>query len=270
MSSLVSMEQIRTVVERQLEADHCLAEGTLEENRSAQLLTAPRLPLEKMAPARRRFKDHFELRLSNYRGTTLICAQYRRVLEKITAALEGDAGNWIGDYSKLRHINDFLTPTPLQNSGTTLYFTPSWKLMEFPTILPTPENYEIYELTAEQWETFRGDQRFSNALGFNELRPDTAVLVALYEGETIAMAGASEDSDLMWQIGVDVLPEHRRQGLGTILVQRLARLCLEQGAVPFYGTSPSHIQSQLLAQRAGFEPTWWEFVSSSLLEASVD
>lgn len=55
-----------------------------------------------------------------------------------------------------------------------------------------------------------------------------------------------------------------------MLVADLSRRVLEAGKVPFYGTSPSHIQSQVLAGRAGYEPAWWEFVSSSLLEMTVD
>ena len=53
------MERIRTVVERQLEADHCLAEGTLEENRSAQLLTAPPATIGKNGPGTSSFQGSF-------------------------------------------------------------------------------------------------------------------------------------------------------------------------------------------------------------------
>lgn len=271
MGRIKSYAAIETIVQQQLEADHCLAARDLAQAHAANelLVSAPRQEIANMASHRRRFEDHFELRLSNYRGTTLLCAEHERVRQEITQLLAGDGGMWMGDYAKLRKINDFLTPYALQNTGTALYFTPSRQLVERPVDLHVPQNYEVRELTSEQWQIFGEDARFSNALGSNNLRPDTAVLVALYQGETVGMAGASEDSDLMWQIGIDVVPEHRHSGVGTMLVQKLARISLDRGFVPFYGTSPSHIISQNLALRAGFEPAWWEFVSSSLLNVPL-
>lgn len=271
MGRIESYAAIKTIVQQQLEADHCLAAGDLAKAQADNelLVSAPRQEIADMEPHRRRFEDHFELRLSNYRGTTLLCAEHERVRQEINQLLAGDGGQWMGDYAKLRKINDFLTPFALQNTGTALYFTPSRQLVEFPLDLHVPQNYEVRELTPEQWQIFADDARFSNALGFNDLRPDTAVLVALFQGETVGMVGASEDSDLMWQIGIDVVPEHRHSGVGTLLVQKLARISLNRGFVPFYGTSPSHIVSQNLALRAGFEPAWWEFVSSSLLDVPV-
>lgn len=38
----------------------------------------------------------------------------------------------------------------------------------------------------------------------------------------------------MWQIGIDVLPEYRRMGIASTLVNRLAREILSIGKVPFY------------------------------------
>ena len=48
----------------------------------------------------------------------------------------------------------------------------------------------------------------------------TDVLVALAKknGQIVGMAGASTDCEKMWQIGIDVLPEHRNHGLAAHLV----------------------------------------------------
>ena len=64
-------------------------------------------------------------------------------------------------------------------------------------------------LDAEQIESFRGDKRYSNALGFSERRPDVLVLAAYAaDGEPadgpVAMVGLSDDSPIMRQIGIDV------------------------------------------------------------------
>lgn len=141
-------------------------------------------------------------------------------------------------------------------------------------------------LDAEQFERFRGDKRYSNALGFSVTRPDVLVLAAYpvdedtsdapAAGESpaladpIAMVGLSDDSPIMRQIGIDVLPAWRGAGIASVLVRDAARLTLAEGYLPFYGTSPSHMLSQRVALNAGLVPTWWEYVSTSMNDLPMD
>lgn len=141
-------------------------------------------------------------------------------------------------------------------------------------------------LDAEQFERFRGDKRYSNALGFSVTRPDVLVLAAYPVNEDtpdapaagenpaladpIAMVGLSDDSPIMRQIGIDVLPAWRGAGIASVLVRDAARLTLAEGYLPFYGTSPSHMLSQRIAMNAGLVPTWWEYVSTSLNDLPMD
>lgn len=149
-------------------------------------------------------------------------------------------------------------------------------------------------LDAEQFERFRGDKRYSNALGFSERRPDVLVLAAYpvdaypadenaskaseaaagesdpAHADPIAMVGMSADSPIMRQIGIDVLPAWRGAGIASALVRDAARLTLAEGYLPFYGTSPSHMLSQRVAMNAGLVPTWWEYVSTSLNDLPMD
>lgn len=142
-------------------------------------------------------------------------------------------------------------------------------------------------LDAEQIERFRGDKRYSNALGFSVTRPDVLVLAAYpveedaadvpAAGESdpaladpIALVGVSDDSPIMRQIGIDVLPAWRGAGIASVLVRDAARLTLAEGYLPFYGTSPSHMLSQRVAMNAGLVPTWWEYVSTSLNDLPMD
>lgn len=145
-------------------------------------------------------------------------------------------------------------------------------------------------LDAEQFERFRGDKRYSNALGFSVTRPDVLVLAAYPVEENaskasevaaaresnpaladpIAMVGVSDDSPIMRQIGIDVLPAWRGAGIASVLVRDAARLTLAEGYLPFYGTSPSHMLSQRVAMNAGLVPTWWEYVSTSLNDLPMD
>lgn len=145
-------------------------------------------------------------------------------------------------------------------------------------------------LSEEQIESFRGDKRYSNALGFSTTRPDVLVLAAYpvdenaskapdapaagesapVHADPIAMVGLSDDSPIMRQIGIDVLPAFRGAGIASALVRDAARLTLAEGYLPFYGTSPSHMLSQRVAMNAGLVPTWWEYVSTSLNDLPLD
>ena len=142
-------------------------------------------------------------------------------------------------------------------------------------------------LSEEQIESFRGDKRYSNALGFSVTRPDVLVLAAYpvdedvpdapaagesapVHADPIAMVGLSDDSPIMRQIGIDVLPAFRGAGIASALVRDAARLTLAEGYLPFYGTSPSHMLSQRVALNAGLVPTWWEYVSTSMNDLPMD
>ena len=139
-------------------------------------------------------------------------------------------------------------------------------------------------LSEEQIESFRGDKRYSNALGFSVTRPDVLVLAAYAvdgAGDTegagipanadpVAMVGMSDDSPIMRQIGIDVLPAFRGAGIASVLVRDAARLTLAEGYLPFYGTSPSHMLSQRVALNAGLVPTWWEYGSTSMNDLPLD
>ena len=65
----------------------------------------------------------------------------------------------------------------------------------------------------------------------------------------------------MWQIGVDVLPEYRRQGIAAALTSRLAQEILLRDKVPFYCAVWSNLKSVRNALKCGFLPAWVELSS---------
>lgn len=115
---------------------------------------------------------------------------------------------------------------------------------------------------------FYAGRRFPNALAssYTAERPDT-IAVCAYQGDTImGMAGCSEDAPHWQQIGVDVMPEYRAQGIGTYLVTLLKNRILQQGDIPFYGTSLSNYDSWNVALNAGFRPAWVEIGANRVME----
>ncbi len=113
-------------------------------------------------------------------------------------------------------------------------------------------------------EAFRGDERFSNAYGFCETAPDMLGVSAERDGVLLGMAGVSADSPDLWQIGIDVLPEARGQGVAETLVALIKNEVLARGHLPYYGTGVSHLASQRVALRCGFLPSWFELVAAPI------
>ena len=87
-------------------------------------------------------------------------------------------------------------------------------------------------------------------------RPNVVTAVAIRSEKVVAAAGASTDSDALWQIGIDVQSEHRGRGLGAVLTSRVASAVLARGKVPFYGSRVDNIASRRTAHSAGFYPSW--------------
>jgi GNAT superfamily N-acetyltransferase len=162
---------------------------------------------------------------------------------------------WLFQYPKLRTMDNKLQEFGQEVAGIHHYYLPNENvLLEEPI-----SNVKWYN--EEDILQFKGDERFEEAFGFNESHPDVLAVAAL-DGDTImGMAGASSDSETMWQIGIDVLPEYRSRGIGTNLVSLLKNEIFSRGKIPFYGTAQSHIHSQNIAANSGFCPAWVELYS---------
>lgn len=101
---------------------------------------------------------------------------------------------------------------------------------------------------------------FKHALGFrpDSPRPDRLAVAAECGGQIVGIAGASEDCERMWQIGVDVLPGFQGRGIGRAIVGMLTGAILDEGIVPYYSTEVSNLQSRQLAVSLGYWPAWVE------------
>ena len=116
-------------------------------------------------------------------------------------------------------------------------------------------------------EQFRGDDRFGEAFIFDDMPKDEIGIGAYKDGKILGMAGATSDSDMMWQIGINVMPDAEGLGIGSMLVAIIKNEILDRGKLPFYGTSMSHIASQRVALAAGFVPAWAELYCEAIVNS---
>ncbi len=182
------------------------------------------------------------------------------IVAQCSPRLMDAVGNFIRTYPTehaletphLHVLEEILSPYGLKVCFMAEYFLPD---MDKFKVLPCSYEQKILKPGA-----FSGlyTAEWSNALCAD--RRDLDVLaVGAYDGEKlIGLAGCSADCETMYQIGVDVLPEYRRQGIAAALTTRLAQEILHMGKVPFYCAAWCNLKSVRNAFKCGFRPAWVE------------
>ena len=148
----------------------------------------------------------------------------------------------------------------LEKFGKVLGAFNQYYLPKTPYQYPTSCEFRLELYENEQLVSLYDNKEFQNALLYNNnlTRRDVLAICAKNGDNVIGMAGASNDSDRFWQIGIDVLPEFRQKGLATLLVSTLTQEILMRGAIPYYGTWWSNIASRSVATNCNYYPVWVE------------
>ena len=146
--------------------------------------------------------------------------------------------------------------------GAKICFMAEYFLPDVERLQELPCAYELRVLHQEDFADLYTPE-WSDALC--EDRKHLDVLgVGAYDGDKlVGLAGCSADGEMMYQIGVNVLPEYRRQGIAAAVTSRLAIEILKLGKVPFYCAAWSNIKSVRNAIKCGFRPAWVELTARS-------
>ena len=141
--------------------------------------------------------------------------------------------------------------------GQKICFQAEYFLPDVRRLRPLPCGYETRVLTQPDFAGLYLPE-WSNALCEKRKALDMLGVGAYDRGRLIALAACSADAEDMWQIGIDVLPAYRRQGIAEALISRLALEILDRNKAPFYCCAWSNIRSARNAIRCGFSPAWAE------------
>lgn len=212
------------------------------------------VPSEVGPDARKYYKEPIACNLVSY-GNNIVASvrdEYREIVAEYIGKFEF---YHCFETPNLHWLNDRLS-----QKGQKICFMAEYYLPDVTKLhaLPCP-----YELKILEQPDFHGLYlpEWGNALC--EDRKELDVLGAgAYDGEKlIGLSGCSADCDTMWQIGVDVLPEYRRQGIAASLTSTLSVEILKRGKVPFYCSAWSNIRSVRNALKSGFVPAWVEMTA---------
>lgn len=206
--------------------------------------------------ARRYLKLPFSCQLVSYGNNVVasVSPEFREITE-----------NYINKYP-VEHL--FETPhlhvlnDALMEKGQKICFMAEYFLPDVDALRALDCPYERRLLTQSDFADLYLPQ-WSNALCKDRRHLDV-LGVGAYDGDKlIGLAGCSADCDTMWQIGIDVLPAYRRQGIASALTSRLAIEILKRGKVPFYCAAWCNVKSVRNAIRSGFRPAWVEMTARS-------
>ena len=158
----------------------------------------------------------------------------------------------------LHALDEALRPHGLKVCFMAEYFLPDVDAVK---AQPCP-----YELRVLHQEDFSGlyKPEWSDALCQQRKHLDVLGIGAYDGDKLIGLAGCSADCEEMYQIGVNVLPEYRRQGVASAITSRLALEILALGKVPFYCAAWCNIKSVRNAIRCGFRPAWVELTARDI------
>ena len=204
--------------------------------------------------ARRYLKLPFDCSLCSY-GSNVVASVNEPLAEPVTAYLRRFPAEHCFETPNMHVLDEILQPHGLKVCFMAEYFLPQLELLhELPC---------AYETRILRQEDFAGlyTPEWSNALCEKRKHLDVLGVGAYDNGRLIGLAGCSADCEDMWQIGIDVLPEYRRQGIASALTSKLALEIISRGKVPFYCAAWCNIKSVRNAIRSGFRPAWVEMTA---------
>ncbi|MCR5106187.1 MAG: GNAT family N-acetyltransferase [Eubacterium sp.] len=188
----------------------------------------------------------------------------------VVAAVQYDIRDIAEEYmKKYEFYHLFETPNmswlneKLKPLGYGVCFMAEYYLPKLDMVKEHPCDFELKVLEQRDFTGLYVPE-WSNALCAERKELDVLGVGAYTEGKLIGFAACSADADDMWQIGVDVLPCYRRNGIATSVTSKLIIEILKRDKVPFYCTAWSNVRSVRNAVKCGFIPAWVEMTIKPL------
>lgn len=188
-------------------------------------------------------------------GNNIVAQTSKETEETVRAYINKYPAERCFETPNMHILNDALIKFDLKICFMAEYFLPDvTKLKPLPCEFETRilHQKDFKELYLPEW---------SNALCSDRKEKDIIGVGAYDDGKLIALAGASADCEMMYQIGIDVLPGYRRKGIAAALTSQLSLAIIELGKVPFYCAAWSNIKSVRNAIKSGFRPAWVELTA---------
>ena len=235
------------IIEKQFALDCNLAEA--EEIQQGRMYIAPS---KNLSGARIVDKTANFFRAIIFMGKAYLMAD-ESIYDGCEELFKDASPDWFCKFPNLRILDAALMEFGYEIADTHIYYLPDMDAQKIEEAQP------VIWLSEEEIRDMKENNPFTNAFCFSPTQPDIIGVGAIEDdGRFKGMAGASLDGKYVRQIGIDIREEYRGEGLATYLTTLMKQKLLEQGTLPFYGTSESHSLSRSVAIKSGFLPAWCE------------
>lgn len=238
-------EEQKRLVEEQFAIDYnCSVEDFQNKN---TLVT-----LRKPQDGTRRFKEESLLSILSYNGKLVINAAEDLLPWCESVLKEHLSAEWCFEAGSLISIDKKLSEYGYGIDRVHIFFLPKYETKEC--------NKKMRWLEASEIPQLEEDERIDEAFLFEDYIEDVLGVQILSDtDEVLAVAGATSNSERMWELGVNSFEEGK--GYGQAALSALVKEVLNRGKVPFCGTAISHCTSQNISLRAGLVPSFCELRS---------
>lgn len=248
MRKITNEEMLRIAMEQSAVDSGCKAEDFLSDENKVVIS-------EKSDGARKYLKLPFLCDLASY-GNNIVASVSPELKDIVTDYINAFPPYHCFETPNMLVLQEKLRPLNMNVCFMAEYWLPDAETIEKICATRTvPEGYELRVLEKAEIDTLNFSE-WENALCEARKELDILGVAAYKNGKIAGLVGCSADCDTMWQIGIDVKRDHRRQGIASALVSRLAAECLERGKVPFYCCAWSNLKSVRTALKSGFRPAW--------------
>ena len=191
-------------------------------------------------------------------GNNIVVQTNERLADTVKTYLNNYDVEHCFETPHIHALDEMLAPHGLKVCFMAEYFLP-----DLDRLKPLPCAYELRVLHPADFTELYLPQ-WSNALCEKRKHLDILGVGAYDNGRLIGLAGCSADCEEMYQIGIDVLPQYRRQGVASALTSHLALEILKLGKVPFYCAAWCNLKSVRNAVKCGFVPAWAELTAREI------
>jgi GNAT superfamily N-acetyltransferase len=247
---IMTNEEIMKVAMLQSAIDsNCCAEDFIK--------TDNKIVISNKSPNARKYLElPFTCDLTSY-GNNIVASVSEELIETVSEYIEKYPVEHCFETPNLHILIEKLKPYKLNVCFMAEYFLP-----DMDSIKPLCCKYETKVMEPHHFADYYLPE-WSNALCEKRKQLDILAVGAFNNGKLIGLAGCSADCDTMWQIGIDVLPEYRGQGIASSLTSKLAIEVINRNIVPFYCCAWSNIKSVRNAIKSGFRPAWVQVTAKS-------
>ena len=148
---------------------------------------------------------------------------------------------------------DIIFECPL-TYGQTIFYIPNF----YTNPIIDNTNFKIMILSQDELSKYDFNEEFENSITYDNNKNCITKIacVCFYNDKIIACCGGIELDKNLFEIGVDVLPPYRKQGIATRLCVTLKNHLLKNNILPVWRASVTNLHSQQVAQNSGFSPLY--------------